>query len=189
MRFKDRTEAGIKLADALSAYENEPGVVYPLPRGGVVLGIEIADRLRMPMDLIIPRKIGHPQNPEYAICAVAEMGDVVCNEWEGSGVLGEHAMPYPRRPANPGRFERPRERDLLRAREERLAAVLTRCELEVGQPLLRCPRGDLRAQAPGQGGQCGGAEFSKRALEAVRGELINAGKPSRLVRDDARQRR
>ena len=82
MRFKDRTEAGIKLADALSAYENEPGVVYPLPRGGVVLGIEIADRLRMPIDLIIPRKIGHPQNPEYAICAVAETGDVVCNEWE-----------------------------------------------------------------------------------------------------------
>lgn len=82
MRFKDRTEAGIKLADALVAYENQAGVVYPLPRGGVVLGIEVADRLGMPIDLIIPRKIGHPHNPEYAICAVAETGDVVCNEWE-----------------------------------------------------------------------------------------------------------
>lgn len=82
MRFKDRSEAGKKLAQALDKYQGQEGIVYPLPRGGVVLGVEIALALRMPIDLIIPRKIGHPRNPEYAICAVAENGEKVCNDWE-----------------------------------------------------------------------------------------------------------
>lgn len=82
MRFKDRTEAGQKLALALARYRDQPGVVYPLPRGGVVLGVEIARYLQMPLDLIIPRKIGHPRNPEYAIGAVTETGEVICNERE-----------------------------------------------------------------------------------------------------------
>lgn len=86
MRFKDRTEAGKKLAEVLKKYEGQEGVVYALPRGGVVLAVEIARALRMPLDLIIPRKIGHPHNPEYAICAVAESGELVCNEWESSRV-------------------------------------------------------------------------------------------------------
>jgi len=82
MRFKDRTEAGQKLAHLLLKYRNQPGIIYPLPRGGVVLGVEIAKILHMPIDLVIPRKIGHPRNPEYAIGAVAENGDMVRNEWE-----------------------------------------------------------------------------------------------------------
>lgn len=82
MRFRDRTEAGQRLAEALSKYRDQPGIVYPLPRGGVPLALEIATALRMPIDLVIPRKIGHPYNPEYAICAVCEIGDPVCNEWE-----------------------------------------------------------------------------------------------------------
>jgi predicted phosphoribosyltransferase len=82
MRFTDRTEAGQKLASALARYRCHPGVVYPLPRGGVVLGVEIASYLHMPLDLIIPRKIGHPRNPEYAIGAVTEAGEMVCNEGE-----------------------------------------------------------------------------------------------------------
>lgn len=86
MRFKDRTEAGKKLALALEKYKDQPGIVYPLPRGGVVLGVEVALALGMPIDLVIPRKIGHPQNPEYAIGAVAENGEIVCNDWEVSRV-------------------------------------------------------------------------------------------------------
>ena len=82
MRFKDRTEAGQRLAFALARYRYQPGVVYPLPRGGVVLGVEIARYLQMPLDLIIPRKIGHPRNPEYAIGAVTETGEMICNERE-----------------------------------------------------------------------------------------------------------
>jgi putative phosphoribosyl transferase len=83
MRFRDRVDAGKQLAKAVKQkYENAEVVVYPLPRGGVPLGIEVARTLSMPLDLVIPRKIGHPYNPEYAICAVAETGETVCNERE-----------------------------------------------------------------------------------------------------------
>ena len=82
MRFRDRVDAGRRLAEALKKYRDQDGIVYALPRGGVVLGAEIARALRLPLDLIIPRKIGHPMSPEYAICAVVEEGEMVCNEWE-----------------------------------------------------------------------------------------------------------
>lgn len=82
MRFKDRTEAGQKLAQALTKYKSETTVIYALPRGGVVLGYEIAKELNAPLSLIITRKIGHPSQPEYAICAVAEDGDMLCTEEE-----------------------------------------------------------------------------------------------------------
>ena len=82
MRFKDRTDAGKKLAQALKKYQNQDGVVYALPRGGVVLGAIVARDLHMSLDLLIPRKIGHPLQPEYAICAVVENGEIVCNQQE-----------------------------------------------------------------------------------------------------------
>jgi putative phosphoribosyl transferase len=82
MRFRDRTDAGKQLSVALSEYRGETGVVLALPRGGVVLGIEVAEGLGMPLDLVIPRKIGHPQQPEYAIAAVAESGELAANEAE-----------------------------------------------------------------------------------------------------------
>ncbi|MGH7197003.1 MAG: phosphoribosyltransferase [Candidatus Saccharimonadales bacterium] len=81
MRFADRKEAGALLAEKLQKYR-EHAVVYALPRGGVVLGAEIAKALTLPLDLIISRKIGHPANPEYAICAVTETGPLICNEVE-----------------------------------------------------------------------------------------------------------
>jgi predicted phosphoribosyltransferase len=80
--FRDRTDAGRKLAQALIKYADEPAVVYALPRGGVVLGVEIARLLKAPLDLIVVRKIGHPDQPEYAIGAVAEDGHVVTNPHE-----------------------------------------------------------------------------------------------------------
>jgi putative phosphoribosyl transferase len=83
-RFRDRAEAGKRLAHALSSYRDQDGIVYPLPRGGIPLGVEIARTLHMPIDLVIPRKLGHPFNPEYAIGAVCENGGMVCNEWEVS---------------------------------------------------------------------------------------------------------
>lgn len=81
--FRNREEAGKRLAARLAdRYLGREGVVYALPRGGVPLGIEVARQLQMPVDLVIPRKIGHPGNPEYALCAVTESGDLVCNESE-----------------------------------------------------------------------------------------------------------
>ena len=79
MCFLDRTDAGRRLAQALIAYKGQPVVVYALPRGGVVLGVEVSRVLEAPLDLIVVRKIGHPRQPEYAIGAVAEDGYVVAN--------------------------------------------------------------------------------------------------------------
>jgi len=77
--FLDRADAGKKLAQALFRYKGQPLVVYALPRGGVVLGVEVARALEASLDLIVVRKIGHPLQPEYAIGAVAEDGYVVTN--------------------------------------------------------------------------------------------------------------
>ena len=82
MTFEDRRDAGVQLAEALSPYAGKDVVVFALPRGGVVLGAEIAKRLKAPLDLVITKKVGHPGNPEYALCAVAEQGEPLCNEAE-----------------------------------------------------------------------------------------------------------
>ena len=86
MRFANRRDAGRQLADALDRFRGQAGVVYALPRGGVPLGEEVARRLGMPLDILIPRKIGHPMQPEYAICAVPEQGPRVCNPREEAAI-------------------------------------------------------------------------------------------------------
>jgi predicted phosphoribosyltransferase len=86
--FLDRADAGKQLAEALIRYKGTPVVVYALPRGGVVLGIEVAHALEAPLDLIVVRKIGHPLQPEYAIGAVAEDGYVVMNPDEVAEIDG-----------------------------------------------------------------------------------------------------
>jgi predicted phosphoribosyltransferase len=80
--FTDRADAGRQLGKALSHYKGQPAVVYALPRGGVVLGVEVARELDAPLDLIVVRKIGHPDQPEYAIGAVTENGEWVLNPTE-----------------------------------------------------------------------------------------------------------
>jgi predicted phosphoribosyltransferase len=82
MRYRDRRDAGRRLAEALKGFANERVVILALPRGGVMLGVEVARALSAPLDLVIPRKVGHPDYPEYGIAAVAEVGEVVENEVE-----------------------------------------------------------------------------------------------------------
>jgi predicted phosphoribosyltransferase len=77
--FRDRVDAGRRLAQALSKYKDLPVIVFALPRGGVVPGAEVARFLHAPLDLIVVRKIGHPNSPEYAIGAVTEDGYVLTN--------------------------------------------------------------------------------------------------------------
>lgn len=86
MVFKDRDEAGVKLAEKLGKYKGQDVVVFALPRGGVVIGDKIAEYLMAPLDLVIVKKIGHPANREYAIGAVAEDGDPVCSAPEVSAL-------------------------------------------------------------------------------------------------------
>ena len=86
MVFADRIEAGRKLARALASYRGPDAVVYALPRGGVVVGAEVARVLECPLDLVSVRKIGHPFSPEYAIAAVTEEGNTVTNPVEVESV-------------------------------------------------------------------------------------------------------
>jgi len=74
------------LAKALAKYKNEEVVVYALPRGGVITAVSVAKELKAPLDIIIVRKIGHPNNPEYAIGVVAEDRAQLLNEDELSTV-------------------------------------------------------------------------------------------------------
>src|SRR4030065_1075040 len=78
--FKDRVEAGKHLASALRSFAGKDAIVLAIPRGGVVVGFEIARVLGLPLDVIIPRKIGAPDNPELAIGAMTEDGTVILDE-------------------------------------------------------------------------------------------------------------
>jgi putative phosphoribosyl transferase len=75
--FTDRIDVGKRLASVLKDFPDKNGIVLAIPRGGVVVGFEIAKALNLPLDVIIPRKIGAPQNPELAIGAVAEDGTTI----------------------------------------------------------------------------------------------------------------
>ena len=75
--FKDRQEAGEKLARELAGKNISDGVIMAIPRGGVVLAAVLAKNLKLPVDVIIPRKIGAPFNPEMAVGAVTQDGAVI----------------------------------------------------------------------------------------------------------------
>jgi len=78
MVFQDRCEAGRTLAKELSSFKGQDDViVLGIPRGGVVVGREIAEALNVPLDVYITRKIGAPHNPELAIGAVASDGTLI----------------------------------------------------------------------------------------------------------------
>jgi len=68
MHFKDRHEAGTKLAEQLKNYKNNKDViVLAIPRGGVEVGYEIAKALNVKLDIIVTKKIGLPDDEEFAI--------------------------------------------------------------------------------------------------------------------------
>lgn len=78
--FSDRKDAGKQLASALTDFSFKEGMVVAIPRGGVVVGYEIASALNFKLDVIIPRKIGTPDNPELAIGAVTEDGTMILDD-------------------------------------------------------------------------------------------------------------
>lgn len=85
--FKNRTDAGKCLAMKLLKYKDEDAIVIALPRGGVVVAKEVAKLLDVPLDVVIVRKIGHKENPEYAIGAVSEDGKVFLGQ-EAQSLVG-----------------------------------------------------------------------------------------------------
>jgi predicted phosphoribosyltransferase len=87
-RYRDRVEAGQRLATDLREYVGKKDiVVLGIPRGGVILGYEVAVALGAPLDVVVPRKIGAPGNPEFAVGAVTEDGTTVLNR-ETLNMLG-----------------------------------------------------------------------------------------------------
>ena len=78
--FSDRVDAGKRLASELKDFAGKDAIVLTIPRGGVVVGYEIAKALHLPLDVIIPRKIGAPYNPELAIGAMTEDGTIILDK-------------------------------------------------------------------------------------------------------------
>jgi putative phosphoribosyl transferase len=81
MIFRDRTEAGKYLATKLLSYKDRPDVlVLALPRGGVPVAFEVAQALRVPLDIFLVRKLGVPGHEELAMGAISTGGVRVLNE-------------------------------------------------------------------------------------------------------------
>lgn len=77
MRFSDRTDAGTKLARELTTLDLTNTIVVGLPRGGVVVAAPVAAAREAPLDVLVSRKVGAPNHPEFGIGAVAEGGVTV----------------------------------------------------------------------------------------------------------------
>ena len=81
MRFKNRREAGRRLARLLAGYAGRPDViVLALPRGGVPVAYEVAEALNAPLDVLLVRKLGVPGQEELALGALASGGAQVLND-------------------------------------------------------------------------------------------------------------
>ena len=86
--FKNRIDAANKLAAKLREFESQKDViVVGLARGGVVLASILSKSLNLPVEIICPKKIAHPMNPEYGVGAVTEFGDVVLDELAAKAIL------------------------------------------------------------------------------------------------------
>jgi predicted phosphoribosyltransferase len=80
-KFSNRTEAGRELAERLSAYRGREGaIVLGLPRGGVPVAHQVAQRLELPLDVFVVRKLGVPGYEELAMGAIASGNVSVLNE-------------------------------------------------------------------------------------------------------------
>ncbi|MBI3859630.1 MAG: phosphoribosyltransferase [Thaumarchaeota archaeon] len=77
MIFRDRVDAGRKLGDALKDMKGTDVVVLGIPRGGVVVANEVAELIGAPLDVVVTRKIEAPGEPEYALGAVTQEGEVI----------------------------------------------------------------------------------------------------------------
>jgi predicted phosphoribosyltransferase len=80
-RFRDRTEAGRRLAEVLAPYAGRPNLlILALPRGGVPVAYEVARALHAPLDLLLVRKLGVPGHEELAMGAIASGGVRILSE-------------------------------------------------------------------------------------------------------------
>lgn len=89
MPFRDREEAAHRLAGRLRAYKGQNPLILAIPRGAMPMGKILAEELDGELDVVLVHKLGAPGNPEYAIGAVSETGEVVRRkEAESEGIPG-----------------------------------------------------------------------------------------------------
>lgn len=88
--FRDRREAGRALLQLLEGFRGERVVVLAIPRGGLLVGAEIAKGLKVPLDIVVTKKIGAPMEPELALGAVGAGREVVIDE----GLVRQLGVPW-----------------------------------------------------------------------------------------------
>ncbi len=81
MLFDDRADAGRQLARALDTYRSSNPLVLAIPRGALPIGRIVADALSGSLDVVLVRKLGAPNNPEFAIGSVGESGHMIVAEY------------------------------------------------------------------------------------------------------------
>lgn len=114
--FRDRRDAGRRLAGALGQYDRAPGVqVLALPRGGVIVADEISRALGLPLDVLITRKLGAPGNPELAMGALTETGYRHVNP----AVMEQYGVSSAQLDAEVGRQQQEITRQIARYRQGR----------------------------------------------------------------------
>lgn len=87
--FRNRKDAGEKLAEALEKYRAENPIILAIPRGGVEVGLQVAKRVNADFSLIITRKLPFPDNPEAGFGAIAENGSTFILENAHYWLAGE----------------------------------------------------------------------------------------------------
>ncbi len=87
--FRDRTDAGLKLAAELGEYKNTGALVLAIPRGGVRVAFQIAIELNAEMAILVARKLPFPDNPEAGFGAIAEDGSIFIHPRAARGIAKE----------------------------------------------------------------------------------------------------
>ena len=87
--YKDRHDAGRRLAEPLQKYAADNPLILGLARGGVIVARPIAEALGAELDVLVVRKVGAPSNPEYGVAAVAPM-DICVFDFEAMNALQLH---------------------------------------------------------------------------------------------------
>jgi len=119
--FADRREAASRISERLAEYRARHPVILGIPRGGIVIADTIANELRADLDIVLTRKLGAPGNPELAIGAVSEHGEILIDARIAKSVG-----------ANDDYIQREKARQLaeIEKRRERYRSVLPKVPLQ-----------------------------------------------------------
>ena len=108
--FADRREAAMQLSERLSEYSARFPVILGIPRGGIVIADTISNELQADMDVVLTRKLGAPGNPELAIGAISEHGEILIDHRIARSVGADEDYIEREKDKQLGEIEKRRER-------------------------------------------------------------------------------